>query len=88
MQAQGDVNNSLIGEALGVRKLGTLQHGGTWRVTHVDPAHRFLGVNEVHGCGLARAYRDGVGAIQRRRLDVLRVGNEEVRGSVHGIWRS
>lgn len=86
MQAQGDVNSSLFGEALGIRELGALEHGAAWRVTYVDPAHCFLGVDEVHGCGLACAYRDGVGTVQRRGLDVLRVGDEEVRGAVHRIW--
>lgn len=63
MQAQGDVNNSLFGEALGIRELGTLEHGGTWRITYMDPADGFLGIDEVHGCGLACTYRDGVGTI-------------------------
>lgn len=88
MQAEGDVDNSLFGEALSVRELGTLEHGGAWCITYMDPAHRFLSVDEVHGCGLACAYGDGVGAIQRCGLDVLRVGNEEIRWTVHGVWNS
>lgn len=88
MKTQGDVNSFLFGEALGVRELGTLEHGGTWRITNVDPAHSFLSIDEVHGCGLARAYRDRVGTIQRRGLDVLRVGDEEVWRTVHRVWNS
>lgn len=88
MQAQGDVNSSLFGKTFGVRKLGALEHGGTWRVAYVDPAHSFLSVDEVHGRGLARAYRDGVGTVQRCGLDVLRVGDQEVGGTVHRVWNS
>lgn len=88
MQAQGDVNSSLFGEAPGVGELGTLEHGGTWSITYVDPAHSFLSIDEVHGCGLARADRDRVGTIQRCGLDVLRVGDEEVWGTVHRVWNS
>lgn len=88
MKAEGDVNRSLFGEALGIRELGTLEHGGTRCITYMDPAHSFLSIDEVHSCGLARAYRDGVGAIQRCGLDVLRVGDQEVRGTVHGFWNS
>lgn len=88
MQAQRDVNSSLFCEALGVRELGTLEHGGTWCITYMDPAHSFLSIDEVHGCGLARAYRDGAGTVQRCCLDVLGVGDQEIRGTIHRLWNS
>lgn len=52
VQAEGDVDGLLLCEALGIGELGTLELGGSRRVTHVDPAHSLLGVDEVHSSGL------------------------------------
>lgn len=88
VQAQGDVDGALLGEALQVGDLGALELGAGGRVAHVDPAHRLLSVQEVHGGGLLGAGGQQAvdrGAAQKRGLDVLGVGYEEDRGPVHWV---
>lgn len=83
VQAEGDVDGLLLCEALGIGELGTLELGGSGRVTHVDPAHGLLGVDEVHSGGLLSVDGDGVSSTQGGGLDVLRVGYEEVRMPIY-----
>lgn len=52
MQAEGDVDGVLIHEALQARHAGTLELCLGSTVPNVHPAHRLVGVAEVHGCGL------------------------------------
>lgn len=51
----------------------------------MDPAHGLLGVDEIHGSCLLGVDRDGVGSAQRGGLDVLGVGNQEVRMPIYRV---
>lgn len=86
MQAEGDVDDSFLGEAFQVGDLGTFEVRGCRRVAHVDPAHRLLGVHKVHGGGLLGA--GGQQAVNDRAaqgggLDVLGVGDQQHGQTVH-----
>lgn len=86
VQAEGDVDDSFLGEAFQVGDLGTFEVRRCRRVTHVNPAHRLLGVHKVHGGGLLgaggqQAVNDG--AAQGGGLDVLGVGDQQDRQTVH-----
>lgn len=52
MQAEGDVDDSLLCEALQIGNLGTFEVCGCGCVSDMDPADSLLGVEEVHGCSL------------------------------------
>lgn len=86
VQAKGDVDDSFLCEALEVWDQGTFEVCGRGRVSYMDPADRFLGVNEVHGCGLF-----GTGgqktvdcaAAQGGSLDVLGVGDQQDRKAIY-----
>lgn len=86
VEAEGDVDDPLLCKALQVRNPGALEVRRRGRVTHVDPAHRLLGIEEVHGGGLfgggGQQAVDG-GAAQGRGLDVLGVGDQQDRQAVH-----
>lgn len=91
VQAEGDVDDPLVGDALQVGDLGTLELRSCGGVTHVDPADRFLCVQEVHGGGLLGAREGqavGIGPRQGRGLDVLRVGDEEDGRAVDRNYRT
>lgn len=89
MEAEGDVDDPFLREALQVRDLGALEVCRRGRVAHVDPADRLLGVEEIHGCGLLRGCGqqavDG-GATQGGGLDVLGVGDQQDGQAVHWHW--
>lgn len=91
VQAEGNVDDSLLGEALQIWDLCTFEVRGRWRVSHVDPAHRLLSIHKVHGGGLFGAGGqeavDG-GATQRGGLDVLGVGNQQDRQTVYWHWKA
>lgn len=91
VQAEGNVDDSLLGEALQIWDLCTFEVCGRRRVSHVDPAHRLLGIHKVHGGGLFGAGGqeavDG-GAAQRGGLDVLGVGNQQDRQTVDWHWKA
>ena len=90
MQAEGDVDGVLIHEALQAGHAGALELCLGSAVANMHPAHRLVGVAEVHGCGLPCAGgRDGgnLGPTQVRGQDVLRVGNQQHRGPVNRLWR-
>lgn len=79
VQTEGDVDDSLICEALQIGNLGTLEVCGGRGVSHMDPADSFLGIEEVHGRGLLGAGGQQAvdcGATQGRGLDILRVGDQ------------
>lgn len=86
VEAEGDVDDPLLREALQVRNPGALEVRRRGRVAHVDPADRLLGIEEVHGGGLfgggGQQAVDG-GAAQGRGLDVLGVGDQQDRQAVH-----
>lgn len=91
VQAEGDVDDSLLCEALQIRDLGTLEVRGCGGVSHVDPADGLLGIEEVHrrrlfGAGGQQAVDRG--AAQRCGLDVLRVGNQQNGQTVHWHWNA
>ena len=80
MQAEGDIYDSFISEALQVGNLGTFEVCRGGRVPHVDPADCFLRIKEVHGGGLfGGGGQEAVdcGAAQRRSLDVLGVRDQQ-----------
>lgn len=80
MQAEGDVDDPLLGEALQIGNLGTFQVRGRRGVSHVDPADGLLGVDEIHGRGLFGAGGQQAvdsGAAQGGGLDVLGVGDQQ-----------
>lgn len=52
MQAEGDVNDSLLCEALQIGDLGTFEVCGCGGISYMDPADSLLGVEEVHSRGL------------------------------------
>lgn len=87
VEAEGDVDGLLLCEALGIGEPGTLELGGSRRVTHVDPAHGLLGVYEVHSSGLLSVDGDGVSSAQGGGLDVLGVGYEEVRMPIYRVLK-
>lgn len=58
VEAEGDVDDPLLREALQVRDLGALEVRRRRRVAHVDPADCLLGVEEVHGRGLLCGCRE------------------------------
>lgn len=89
MQAERDVDDSLLSEALQIGNLGTFEVRGRGGFSHMDPADHFLSVQEVHGCGLLGA--SGQQAVdccaaQRGGLDVLGVGDQQHRQTVHWDW--
>lgn len=90
MQAEGDVDDSFFRKALQIGDQGTFEVCGRGGVAHVDPAHSFLGVQEVHGRGLLGAGGqqavDG-GAAQGRGLDVLGVGDQQDGQALYGDWK-
>lgn len=86
MQAEGDVDNPFISEALQIGDLGTFEVCGRGRVSYVDPADGLLGIEKVHGCGLFGAGgQEAVDctATQGRGLDVLRVGDQQDWQTLH-----
>lgn len=86
VQAEGDVDDSLLCEALQIGDLGTFEVCGGGGVSYVDPADTLLGVDEVHGCGLFGAGGQQAvdrGAAQGGGLDVLGVGNQQDRQPVY-----
>lgn len=89
VEAEGDVDDPLLREALQVRDPGALEVRGRGRVAHVDPADRLLGVEEIHGRGLlggcGQQAVDG-GAAQGGGLDVLGVGDQQDGQAVHWHW--
>lgn len=89
MEAEGDVDDPLLREALQVGDPGALEVRGRGRVAHVDPADRLLGVEEVHGRGLlgggGQQAVDG-GAAQGGGLDVLGVGDQQDGQAFHWHW--
>lgn len=86
VEAEGDVDDPLLREALQVRDPGAFEVRRGGRVAHVDPADRLLGIEKVHGCGLlgggGQEAVDG-GAAQGRDLDVLGVGDQQDGQAVH-----
>lgn len=89
VQAEGDVDDSLLCEALQIGDLGTFEVCGRGGVSHMDPADSLLGVKEVHGGGLFGAGGqqavDCVAA-QGGGLDVLGVGDQQDRQTVYWHW--
>lgn len=82
VQAKGDVDGSLLREALQIWDLGTFEVCGRGGVSYVDPANSLLGIEEVHGCGLFGAGGQQAvdsGATQGGGLDVLGVGDQQDR---------
>lgn len=85
MQAEGDVDHSLLCEALQIGNPGTFEVSGRGRVSYMDPADGLFGVQEVHGRGLFGA--GGQQAVDRAAaqgggLDVLGVGDQQDRQTV------
>lgn len=90
MQTEGDVDGPLVGDTLHVGNLGALELRAGRGVTHVDPADRFLRIQEVHSGGLLGASEGqgvGSGAGQRCGLDVLGVGDEQDGRTVNWDYR-
>lgn len=86
VEAEGDVDDPLLREALQVWNPGALEVCRRGRVAHVDPADRLLDIEEVHGGGLfGGGGQQAVdsGAAQGRGLDVLGVGDQQDRQAVH-----
>lgn len=86
MQTEGDVDGVLIHETLQARHAGALELCLGSTVPNVHPAYSLIGIAEIHGCCLSSAGRcDGrdLGPTQVCSQDVLRVGNQQHRGSVH-----
>lgn len=89
VEAEGDVDDPLLCEALQVRDPGALEVRRRGRVAHVDPADHLLSVEEVHGrgllCGCGQQAVDG-GAAQGGGLDVLGVGDQQDGQAIHWHW--
>lgn len=89
VQAERNVDDSLLREALQIWDLGTFEVCGRRGVSYVDPADSLLGVEEVHGCGLFGAGGQQAvdsGAAQGGGLDVLGVGDQQDRQTVYWHW--
>ena len=88
VQAQGDVDGADVAQDLEVGDVGTLELRGGGRVAHVDPADRLLGVDKVHGHGLlgGDGGQAGGGAAERGAADVVEVGDQQHRQSIHRVW--
>lgn len=90
MQAEGDVDDSLVWEALQIRDLGTFEVCGCRGVAYMDPAHSLPGIEEIHGRGLFGASGQQAvqcGAAQGGGLDVLGVGDQQDRQAVYWHWK-
>lgn len=90
VQAEGDVDDSLLSEALQIWDLGALEVCGRGRVPDVDPADGLLSIQEVHGCGLFGAGGQQAvdsGATQGGGLDVLGVGDQQDGQTVDWHWK-
>ena len=86
MQAEGDVDDPLLGKALQIGDLSTFEVRGRGGVPDVDPADGLLGIEEIHGGGLFGAGGQQAvecGATQRGGLDVLGVGNQQDRQTIY-----
>lgn len=89
VQAERNIDDSLLCEALQIWDLGTFEVCGRRGVSYVDPADSLLGVKEVHGCGLFGAGGQQAvdsGAAQGGGLDVLGVGDQQDRQTVYWHW--
>lgn len=85
VEAEGDVDGADVCHGLEVRDAGALQLSGGRGVSHIYPADGLRGIDEVHGHGLLGG--DGMqprrGAAQRGAANVMEVGNQQHRQTIH-----
>lgn len=87
VHAEGNVDDSLLCDALQIWDLGTFEVCGCRGVSYVDPADSLLGIEEVHGRGLFGAGgQQAVEIAQVDGLDVLGVGDQQDGQAVHWHW--
>lgn len=90
VQAEGDIDDSLVCEALQIGDEGTFEVCGRGGVSYMDPADLFLSIKEVHGGGLFGAGRQQIvdcGAAQKGGVYVLGIGDQQDRKTFYWHWK-
>lgn len=88
VQAERDVDGAVVTDRLQVLDAGTLKLGGSGRIAHIYPANSLLRIDEVHSHGLfgGDGRNPGRGATQGGASDVVKVGDQQNRQTVHRLW--